>query len=130
MEVYKGEKKQQYLEKNSIAHLFSFNVEEFIEVHEYQRDEWIIQEGKRPDFLFYVISGAAKTYVTHQNGKVSLNNFISANDYIGKWNYYMTYTIQKGFMPQRRPFVLLFLFITFEGNCLKMQSFYVNCPNF
>ncbi|WP_243355368.1 transcriptional regulator YeiL [Bacillus litorisediminis] len=84
MEIYKGEKKRLYMEKNSIAHLFSFPVEEFMEVHEYQRDDWIIQEGRRPDFLFYVIEGKAKIYITHQNGKVSLINFINANDYIGE----------------------------------------------
>ena len=84
MEIYKGRKKSLYLENNSIAHLFSFPVEEFMEVHEYQRDEWIIQEGMRPDFLFYVMEGKAKTYVTHQNGKVSLINFINKNDYVGE----------------------------------------------
>lgn len=84
MEVYKGEKKRLYLENHSIAHLFSFPVEAFLEVHEYQRDEWIIQEGMRPDFLFYVMEGKAKIYVTHQNGKVSLINFVNANDYIGE----------------------------------------------
>ena len=56
-----------------LAHLFSFPIEEFIEVHEYKRDEWIIQEGMSPDFLFYVIEGKAKIYVTHQNGKGFLN---------------------------------------------------------
>ncbi|MFC4321737.1 transcriptional regulator YeiL [Litchfieldia salsa] len=84
MEIYKGEKKRLYLENHSIAHLFSFQVEAFMEVHEYKRDEWIIQEGMRPDFLFYVVEGKAKTYVTHQNGKVSLLNFINANYYIGE----------------------------------------------
>jgi CRP/FNR family transcriptional regulator, putaive post-exponential-phase nitrogen-starvation regulator len=84
MEIYKGEKKRAYLEKHSIAHQFSFQVEEYIEVREYKRDEWIIQEGMRPDVLFYVLEGKAKIYVTHQNGKVSLINFINTNDYIGE----------------------------------------------
>ncbi|MDQ0859737.1 transcriptional regulator YeiL [Bacillus sp. V2I10] len=84
MEIYKNEKRQRYLDEYSITHLFSFPIEEFIQVHEYKRDEWIIQEGMRPDFLFYVIEGKAKIYVTHQNGKVSLINFINTNDYIGE----------------------------------------------
>ncbi|QCR31055.1 transcriptional regulator YeiL [Lysinibacillus sp. SGAir0095] len=84
MEVYKGEKKRRYLENHPIEALFGFQVEEFMEVHEYQRDEWIIQEDRRPDFLFYVLEGTAKIYVTHQNGKVSLINFIHADDYIGE----------------------------------------------
>ncbi|MBT2690621.1 transcriptional regulator YeiL [Bacillus sp. ISL-47] len=84
MEIYKNEKRQRYIEVHSIGHLFSFPIEEFIEVREYKRNEWIIQEGMRPDFLFYVIEGKAKIYVTHQNGKVSLINFVNANDYIGE----------------------------------------------
>lgn len=84
MEIYKNKKKKIYLEKNSIAHLFSFPVEDFIEVREYQRNDWIIQEGRRPDYLFYVIEGKAKIYITHQNGKVSLINFINAKEYIGE----------------------------------------------
>ncbi|MEN2766907.1 transcriptional regulator YeiL [Ornithinibacillus xuwenensis] len=84
MKIYKGAKKQLYLETNSIGHLFSFPVEEFMEIHEYERDDWIIQEDTRPDYLFYVIEGKAKIYITHQNGKVSLINFINENEYIGE----------------------------------------------
>ncbi|MCS0789054.1 transcriptional regulator YeiL [Cytobacillus firmus] len=84
MEIYKQEKRQHYLEKHSISHLFSFPIEEFMEVREYKRDEWIIREGMRPDYLYYVIEGKAKIYVTYQNGKVSLINFINAHDYIGE----------------------------------------------
>lgn len=84
MEIFKKQKRQHYLEEYSISHLFSFPIEEFIEVHEYKRDEWIIREGMRPDYLFYVIEGKAKIYVTYQNGKVSLINFINAHDFIGE----------------------------------------------
>ncbi|WP_251554046.1 transcriptional regulator YeiL [Neobacillus muris] len=84
MEIYKGEKRHRYLERHPISQLFSCPIEEFIEVHEYKRDEWIIREGMRPDFLFYVMGGKAKIYVTHQNGKVSLINFINPHDYIGE----------------------------------------------
>lgn len=84
MENYKGEKKRKFMEENSIGHLFSFPIEEYIEVHEYRRDDWIIQEGMRPNYLFYVIEGKAKIYITHQNGKVSLINFINENEYIGE----------------------------------------------
>ncbi|MDC2865279.1 transcriptional regulator YeiL [Bacillus sp. BP-3] len=96
MEIYKGEEKRLQLKKSSIAHLFSFPVEEFMEVHEYQRDEWIIQEGMRTDFLFYVIEGKAKIYVTHQNGKVSLINFINTNEYIGEMELFNEVYYTKG----------------------------------
>ncbi|UOQ46394.1 transcriptional regulator YeiL [Halobacillus salinarum] len=84
MKKMKNEKRRQYLQKHSISHLFSFPVEEFLEIHEYARDEWIIKEGMRPDYLFYVVEGKAKIYVTYQNGKSSLINFINADAYIGE----------------------------------------------
>jgi CRP/FNR family transcriptional regulator, putaive post-exponential-phase nitrogen-starvation regulator len=84
MENYKASKKRLYVESHSIEHLFSAPVEAYMEVHEYQRDDWIIQEGTRPDFLYYVVEGKAKIYITHQNGKVSLINFINANEFIGE----------------------------------------------
>ncbi|MDF2558471.1 MAG: transcriptional regulator YeiL [Bacillales bacterium] len=84
MESIKKDKRQYFLDKYSISHLFSFPIEEYIEVHKYKRDEWIIREGMRPNFLFYMIEGKAKIYVTHKNGKVSLINFINEKDYIGE----------------------------------------------
>lgn len=84
MEIYQDELKQHYLETRSIRGLFSFRAEEYMEVHQYERDEWIVREGMRPDYLYYVVEGKAKIYVTHQNGKVSLINFIHPHDYIGE----------------------------------------------
>lgn len=84
MEIVKKEQRQYYLDKYSISHLFSFPIDEFIEVHEYKRDEWIIREGMRPNFLFYMIEGKAKIYITHKNGKVSLINFINEKDFVGE----------------------------------------------
>ncbi len=84
MKKVNGQRKQRYLTKHPISALFSFPIEASIEVHEYQRDEWIIREGMRPDYLFYVVEGKAKIYVTYQNGKSSLINFINAEEYIGE----------------------------------------------
>ena len=84
MDVFTGEKKHQYLKEHSISNHFSFPIDTYIEVHNYQRNEWIIREGKKPDYLFYMVEGKAKIYTTHQNGKVSLINFIKPHDYIGE----------------------------------------------
>ncbi len=84
MEIYKAIKRQRYLEEHPIEPLIASPIHEFIEIHEYNRDEWIIKENRRPEYLFYVIEGKAKIYVTHQNGKVSLINFINKNEYIGE----------------------------------------------
>jgi CRP-like cAMP-binding protein len=123
MEIYKNEKRQRYLEENSIAHLFSFPIKEFIEVYEYKRDEWIIQEGMRPDFLFYVIEGKAKIYVTHQNGKVSLINFINANDYIGEMELLNEVYYTKGIQTSTKTICFAFPFHRCRAQMLEDPTF-------
>ncbi|WP_026695859.1 transcriptional regulator YeiL [Peribacillus kribbensis] len=102
MKVIQKKERQHYLEEHSISHLFSFSIEEYLEVHEYQRDEWIIQEGMRPDYLYYVIEGKAKIYLTYQNGKVSLINFINAHDYIGEMELLHEVYYTKGIQASTR----------------------------
>lgn len=123
MEIYQSEKKRRYLEKNPIAHLFSFPIEEFIEVHEYKRDEWIIQEGMRPDFLFYVTEGKAKIYVTHQNGKVSLLNFINAKEYIGEMELLNEVYYTKGIQTSTKTICFALPFHRYRTQLLEDATF-------
>ncbi|MCH1627196.1 transcriptional regulator YeiL [Fredinandcohnia quinoae] len=130
MEVYKGGKKGLYMEKHSIAHIFSFPVEEYMEVHEYRRDEWIIKEGMRPDFLFYVIEGNAKIYLTHQNGKVSLINFINANDYIGEMELLNDVYYTKGIQASTKTICFALPFHRYRTKLLEDAKFLRELTNF
>lgn len=123
MEIYKDEKKRLYVENHSIAHLFSFPIEEFMEVHEFKRDEWIIREGMRPDYLFYVIEGKAKIYVTHQNGKVSLINFINVNDYIGEMELLNDVYYTKGIQASTRTICFALPFHQYRTKLLEDAKF-------
>ncbi|WP_462411328.1 transcriptional regulator YeiL [Neobacillus sp. Marseille-QA0830] len=123
MEIYKNEKRRLFLEQHSITHLFSFPIEEFMEVHEYKRDEWIIQEGMRPDFLFYVIEGKAKIYMTHLNGKVSLINFINPNDYIGEMELLNDVYYTKGIQTSTKTVCLAIPFNRCRGLLLEDVKF-------
>lgn len=73
-----------YLAQQPLDRLFSFDITPFIEVHEFQRHEYIIQEGQTPYYLYYVISGKGKIYSTQENGKVTLLNFIQAGSFFGE----------------------------------------------
>ena len=84
MQILKNENRNYYLQQYPITHLFSFPIEDYIQVHEYKSGEWIIQEGTPPEYLFYVLEGKAKIYITYQNGKVSLLDFINEFEYIGE----------------------------------------------
>ncbi|WP_408010056.1 transcriptional regulator YeiL [Pseudalkalibacillus sp. A8] len=123
MKIYKNEKRQHYLDKYSIAHLFTFPIEEFIQVHEYKRDEWVIQEGMRPNFLFYVIEGKAKIYVTHQNGKVSLIDFINAYDYIGEMELLNEVYYTKGIQTSTKTICFALPYHHFREQMLEDTTF-------
>ncbi|MES9793917.1 transcriptional regulator YeiL, partial [Priestia megaterium] len=41
-------------------------------------------EGSYPQYIYYLVEGKAKLYVTHENGKVSLINFLQAPTFMGE----------------------------------------------
>ncbi|WP_099159076.1 transcriptional regulator YeiL [Virgibacillus ndiopensis] len=130
MEKYQGEKKRLYMKENSIAHLFSFPAEKYVEVHEYQRDDWIIQEGMRPAFLFYVIEGKAKIYITHQNGKVSLINFINENEYIGEMELLHDVYYTKGIQALTKTVCIAFPIHYYRTQLLEDTKFLIELTKF
>lgn len=56
----------------------------FAQLHRFEADEFILSEGQTPDYLYFVVEGQAKVYITHSNGKVSLVNFLNAPCLIGE----------------------------------------------
>ena len=123
MEIFKGEERERYLRQHSIAQLFSSPVEQMMEVHEYKRDEWIIQEGIRTDYLFYVTEGKAKIYMTHQNGKVSLLNFVHANEFIGEMELLHEVYYTKGIQAATRTVCLALPLQPFRSQLLEDARF-------
>lgn len=75
--------KSKYIDRFPLHTYFSFPIEQFVEVFLLEASEWIIEEGMSSDYLFYVLEGKAKVYVTHQNGKVSLLNFVEKGEFLG-----------------------------------------------
>ncbi|MFE0298386.1 transcriptional regulator YeiL [Priestia megaterium] len=73
-----------YIEKYSIQSLFSFPITPFIQVCQFERGEFIYKEGSYPQYIYYLVEGKAKLYVTHENGKVSLINFLQAPTFMGE----------------------------------------------
>ncbi|MGN1387549.1 MAG: transcriptional regulator YeiL, partial [Bacillus sp. (in: firmicutes)] len=73
-----------YIENHSFQSLFSFPVVEHIQVQVFERGEFILKEGSYPEYLYYMVEGKAKIYLTHANGKVSLINFIQPGTFFGE----------------------------------------------
>ncbi|WP_332646858.1 transcriptional regulator YeiL [Lysinibacillus sp. 54212] len=75
--------KSEYIQHFPINKYFSYNVESYVEVFEYKVGDWIIEEGMNSNYLFYIHTGKAKVFVTHQNGKMALINIVGAGEFLG-----------------------------------------------
>ncbi|GAB6447806.1 transcriptional regulator YeiL [Bacillus tropicus] len=73
-----------YIQTYNFHSLFSFDILPHAELHSFQKSEKICNEGFDVPYLYYLISGKAKIYMSHKNGKISLINFIQAPSFIGE----------------------------------------------
>ena len=63
---------------------FSFDIRPYTSVIRFEPNEAILQEGSKPTYLYYMLSGRAKLFLSHKNGSISLINFLSAPCFIGE----------------------------------------------
>lgn len=49
----------------------------------YSKKNMLYEEGKRPRFLYYVISGKIKGYKTHEDGKEYITDLFNSGDFFG-----------------------------------------------
>lgn len=73
------------LEKmNFFKNIFGFDISPYVTITEFQPEEFIIREGERPRYLYYLTEGRAKLFLSHENGKISLINFLEGSCFIGE----------------------------------------------
>ncbi len=53
------------------------------EVETYDKKQMLYQEGKRPRYLYYLMSGKVKGFKVHEDGKEYITNLYSNGDFIG-----------------------------------------------
>jgi CheY-like chemotaxis protein len=53
------------------------------DVESYHKKQSLYSEGKRPRFLFYLVSGKVKAFKTHEDGKEYITDLFSTGDFIG-----------------------------------------------
>lgn len=53
------------------------------DVEHFARKQTVYSEGKRPRYLYYLVSGKVKAYKTHEDGKEYITDLFSAGDFIG-----------------------------------------------
>ena len=52
-------------------------------VETFHKKQTLYQEGKRPRFLYYLVSGKVKAFKSHEDGKEYITDLFSAGDFIG-----------------------------------------------
>lgn len=85
-----------YIDQYPINHLFSFDITPYLAVHQFEKGEFIFKERSHPEYLYYMVEGKAKLYVTHKNGKVSLIDFITAPIFMGEMELLDSERVSKG----------------------------------
>ncbi|MFT5874853.1 MAG: CRP/FNR family putative post-exponential-phase nitrogen-starvation transcriptional regulator [Clostridium sp.] len=73
-----------YIKKFPINDIFSFDMLPYLHLVQFNIGEFILNEGSTSEYLYYLIDGKAKLYLTHKNGKVSIINFIESPCFIGE----------------------------------------------
>ena len=75
---------EDYYHRFPLSDHFGFNIGSYISVVKFDSDENILDEGEYPKFLYYLINGRAKLFLSHENGRISLINFLNAPCFIGE----------------------------------------------
>ena len=123
MKKITGSTRQSIMKRHSIGSFFSFPMDRHLEVHVFERDEWLIREGTRPDYFYYVIEGKAKIYVTYSNGKVYLINFVNAHDFIGEMELVNEVYYSKGIQALTRTVCYAVPLESFRDQLLEDATF-------
>lgn len=75
---------EEYYNYFPLTDYFGFDIYPYLTIVQFESDELILQEGEASFYLYYLIDGQAKLFLTHDNGAISLINFLSAPCFIGE----------------------------------------------
>ncbi|GAA0079059.1 transcriptional regulator YeiL [Clostridium sp. CTA-5] len=67
----------EYIKKFNIDKLFVSDMKPFMELFLFKRNEYICKDGEKNKYIFFILKGKAKVYITLSNGKSLLNCFYS-----------------------------------------------------
>ena len=75
---------EDYYQRFPLSDYFSFNIVPYLSVVRFGSEENVLEEGEYPEFLYYLMDGRAKLFLSHGNGRISLINFLNAPCFIGE----------------------------------------------
>lgn len=73
-----------YYEHYGLKQMFGFDIRPYLSLARFEGDERILREGDTVGCLYYLLEGRAKNFIYHENGRISLINFLKAPGFIGE----------------------------------------------
>lgn len=67
-----------------LGDVFEMDIRPYLQLVHFEAGERILEEGGRPEYLFYLLHGRVKLYLSHENGRITLINFLPAPCFIGE----------------------------------------------
>ena len=96
MKKFGKEKLEEYCRNTGFTSLFGFDIRPYLSLVRFDSGEMIVNEGTRPRYLYYIVEGRVKLLVTHENGKVTLRNYLDAPFFIGEIEMLQKQRMAKG----------------------------------
>lgn len=87
---------EEYYNHFPLSDYFSFDIKPFVSVVQFEPEEIILQECEESLFLYYLIDGRAKLFLSHENGRISLINFLNAPCFIGEMEFLEAQRLSNG----------------------------------
>lgn len=82
--THQNELLEEYYNHFPLSDYFGFDIRPYTSIAKFDSAEKILCEGEKTDSLYYLISGRAKLFLSHENGRISLINFLNAPCFIGE----------------------------------------------
>lgn len=83
-EIQSIDLKQKFIKGSGYLEKFATEVERDTRLFQIAAGDFIVEERKKPNFLFYLVKGRAKLYATQSNGRITLIDFFNAPCFIGE----------------------------------------------
>ncbi|MBR5316206.1 MAG: transcriptional regulator YeiL [Firmicutes bacterium] len=84
MKVKDPRKREQYMKKYPVHEYFSGKISQYLELHTFKEGEFICEERKAPDHLYFILEGKVKLSLIHQDGSVTLVQYYEPGDILGE----------------------------------------------
>jgi CRP-like cAMP-binding protein len=83
MLIHNPTKLQACIRELGLNSWFSTNVEPYLELHRFRKDEFIFTQFDKPNYIYFFVSGKAKVHQVNKNGSVTLIKFYVTGDLVG-----------------------------------------------